>query len=65
MTNLGRAIRRIRKSKGLTQTEVARRARVTSEYVNQLESGARDNPTLVALERIAWALRVEVKDLLR
>jgi len=65
VANIGRAIRRIRKSRGLTQTEVARRARVTSEYVNQLERHKRRNPTLVVLERIASALRVEVKDLLR
>ena len=65
MVNIGRAIRRIRKSRGLTQTEVAERAGVDQAYITMLERGKRKNPTLIVLERIADALRVELKDLLR
>lgn len=65
MVNIGRAIRRIRMSKGLTQTEVAERAGVDQAYITMLERGKRKNPTLIVLERIADALRVELRDLLR
>ena len=55
---------RLRKSKGLTKRELARRAKVTEAYVSQLESGARRNPSLPVLKRLAKALGVPVTELL-
>ena len=55
---------RLRESKGLTKRELARRAKVTEAYVSQLESGARRNPSLPVLKRLAKALGVPVTELL-
>lgn len=61
---LGDALRRLRVAKGLTQTELARRAKITSEYVSLLESHAKANPSLQVLQRLAKALGVSVAELL-
>jgi putative transcriptional regulator len=55
---------RIRKLRGeMTQAELARKARITREYVNKLEAG-RYSPTLAVLTRLARALGVPVGELL-
>lgn len=61
---LNQVIKTIRESKGLTQDEVAKKAKVTQGYVAQLESGLRKNPSLAFLKRLAKALGVTVGDLL-
>ena len=48
----------------MTKRELARRAKVTEAYVSQLESGARKNPSLPVLKRLAKALGVPVTALL-
>ena len=48
----------------MTQDEVARKANVTKPYLSQLETGARKNPSLPVLRRLARALRVPVTELL-
>ena len=57
-------LKALREKKGLSQTEIARRAGVTRFYVSQLESGLRKNPSLPVLKRIAKALGVPVTELL-
>jgi XRE family transcriptional regulator, master regulator for biofilm formation len=57
-------IRALRERKGLTQEQVARRAKVTKFYVSQLETGLRKNPSLPVLRRLAKALGVPVTELL-
>lgn len=61
---LGDVLRRLREAKGLTQTELARRAKITDEYVSMLESGAKWNPSLMVLQRLAKALGVSVGELI-
>ena len=61
---LGRLLRRIREEKGLTQDELARKARLTKPYISQIENGVRRNPSLPALQRLAKALGVPVTELL-
>jgi transcriptional regulator with XRE-family HTH domain len=61
---LGTMLRRIRDAKGLTQVDVARTAKVTKPYLSQLETGARKNPSLPVLKRLARALGVPVTELL-
>ncbi len=53
-----------RREKGLTQDELAKRAKLTKPYLSQLENGVRKNPSLPALKRIAKALGVPVTELL-
>ena len=55
----------LREKKGLTQEELAGRVGVTKAYISQLESGARKNPSLVVLKRLAKALRVPITELLK
>lgn len=54
----------LRRSKGLTQEEVAHRAAVNQTYLSDIERGKR-NPSLLVLDRIAQALAADPVDLLR
>jgi transcriptional regulator with XRE-family HTH domain len=62
---LSRVIQTLREAKGLTQRDLAAKAKVTAAYVAQLEMGARKNPSLEVLQRIAKALGVTVAELLK
>ena len=57
-------LRKLRETRGLTQVELARRARVPQGYLAQLESGVKTNPSLDVLKRLARALKVKVGELL-
>jgi len=61
---LSQVLQRLRAGKGLTQVELATKAKVTQAYVAKLESGAKTNPSLEILERLARALGVPVAELL-
>jgi transcriptional regulator with XRE-family HTH domain len=62
-TSLGNNIREIRLKKEMTQEELAHKADLDYSYINQIENGKR-NPSMEAVERIAKALGVKVKDLI-
>jgi transcriptional regulator with XRE-family HTH domain len=57
-------IRELREKKGLTQEELAFKAKVTPGYVAQLELGIRRNPSLDVVRRLARALGVRLAELL-
>jgi transcriptional regulator with XRE-family HTH domain len=57
-------LRRLRKIKGLSQEELARKARVSQPYLSQLEAGTYKNPSIEILRRLAKALGVPVTALL-
>jgi transcriptional regulator with XRE-family HTH domain len=59
---VGRNVRRLRISAGLTQAKLAERMGVDRAYVSGLELGQR-NPTVLTLWHIAQALEVNVKPL--
>ena len=61
---LDHAIRTLREKKGLTQEELAFKAKVTPGYVAQLELGLRKNPSLDVVRRLARALGVRLSELL-
>jgi transcriptional regulator with XRE-family HTH domain len=61
---LSQALRQGRAAKGWTQRELARRVKVTTPYITQLELGLRTNPSLPVLRRLAKALGVPVARLL-
>jgi XRE family transcriptional regulator, regulator of sulfur utilization len=61
---LGMKIKQRREAKGLSQEVLAKRARISREYVNRLEAGRYD-PTIGTLQRLAKALGVPVTELLR
>jgi transcriptional regulator with XRE-family HTH domain len=56
-------LKRCREAKGMSQAALARRAKITREYVNKLEAGRYD-PTVGVLQRLAKALGVPVSELL-
>jgi len=61
---LSQVIRDLREKKGLTQEELAFKAKVTLGYVAQLELGLRKNPSLDVVRRLARALGVRLTELL-
>jgi len=63
MKPLGPQIQQLRRRRGLTQAELAKRADLSRIYIAKLESGDRVAPSLAVLERIARALggRLQVK----
>lgn len=60
---MGQRLRRLREARGLTQADLAKKARITREYVVRLEAGCYD-PTLSVSARLAKALGVPVTRLL-
>ena len=61
---LGRRIRALRKSKGLTQEELGKASKVNYKFLGSLERGLQ-NPSTVTLEKIATALKVDLMELFR
>lgn len=61
--NLGRAIKLCRSQKGMTQTELARRAGISLAYLSVIEQNKRDS-TMSVVESIARALGVPMNILL-
>jgi transcriptional regulator with XRE-family HTH domain len=57
-------LKKIRQERGFTQAALAEKVSVTREYITMLESGAKKNPSLALLKRLAKALTVKVGELL-
>jgi transcriptional regulator with XRE-family HTH domain len=57
-------LRELREKKGWSQAKLAEQVGVSDAYVAQLETGARKNPSLEILKRLARALGVPVTELL-
>jgi transcriptional regulator with XRE-family HTH domain len=60
---IGMKLKRLREAKGLSQAVLARRSKITREYVNKIEAGRHD-PTVGVLQRLTKALGVPVTALL-
>lgn len=60
---VGRNVRRLRRTAGLTQEQLAFEARIDLTYVGGIERGRR-NPSLLVMTRIAAALKADPVDLL-
>ncbi|MBW8348406.1 helix-turn-helix domain-containing protein [Bacillus sp. IITD106] len=61
---IGTNIYEIRKSKGLTLTEVADRAGIAKSYLSNIERSVNKNPSINVVEKIAKVLDVDVRILL-
>jgi transcriptional regulator with XRE-family HTH domain len=59
---LGRAIKRLRTDRGLSQEEVGLRAEIHPTWISHIESG-RNNPAWGSVRRIAAALEVKLSEL--
>jgi len=60
---LATTLKQLRAAKGLSQADLAQKAKLTREHVNRLEAG-RHGPTLAVLQRLSKALGVPVTRLL-
>ena len=57
-------LKALRRQQGLTQTALAKKARISREYLARLEIGQQD-PTLGTMTKLAKALKVRVVGLLQ
>ena len=62
---IGRMLKTVRTSKGMTLRELAEEAEVPHGYLSELERGKKTNPSLAVLQRLAKALGVKLEDLVR
>jgi len=58
------AIRHAREAQGLSQLELAKRAKVAQGYISDLEAGRKKNAGIEVLKRLAKALGMPVTALL-
>lgn len=63
LIKFGNKVRELRKSKEISQEELAHRADLHRTYIGMIER-AEKNITLLNIEKLANALQVEIKDLL-
>ena len=61
---MGNKIKEVRKSKGITQKELAAKLGVTPQAVSQFERSDSDRFTIATLQNIATALECKVDDLI-
>ncbi len=57
-------MRRLRRAKGWTQMDLAKKSDLTQAFISQLEAGLQKNPGVASLLRIAKALGVTLEELL-
>ena len=62
---MGRRIKRLRTQRGLTQTQLATKARITQGMIAQLEAGFRQSVDVHIAVRIARALGTTAEALVR
>lgn len=61
-TELGYRIKQFMQQRGMTQSQLAEKARVSANYISKIEQGI-VNPPIRTLARIASALGVTIDDL--
>ena len=61
---LGKNLKRIRTTKGISQGDIARSLEVNRGFISNIENG-KTNPTLATIARLATAVRVSVDELLK
>ena len=60
-TLFGKRVRALRKNKGLSQEELAEKTDISSKYLSRVEMG-QHFPSIDTLDKLANALKVELKD---
>ncbi len=61
---IGAKVKRLRKEKGLSLSELAERADIAKSYLSNLERDIQTNPSINVLEKIATVLNVPVEHIL-
>jgi len=65
MSSITKNLRKLRKSKGFSQEKLARLADVANNTIVKIEAGKNQNPTFDTLKKIAEALGVSIKELIK
>lgn len=63
MTTIGERLKELRTAKGLTQSELGRRAEVGKSQISRYEAGV-VHPSVATMYRLAYAFGVEVSELI-
>jgi transcriptional regulator with XRE-family HTH domain len=63
LSTFGRSLRSSRKQRGLSQEDLAEAAKLSRNYISDIERGVR-NPSLLALVGLSRALRLPLRDML-
>lgn len=63
--NLGSKIQKLRKEKGMSQDELARKADIPYTTLTKIEIGVIKKPSVYAVAKIAGALDIDINDLLK
>lgn len=61
---IGKNIYDLRKSRGLSLTELSERSSISKSYLSNIERNLNKNPSIQILEKIALVLKVDVKALI-
>lgn len=61
---LGPKLRKLRKRRGLSQEDLARRCGLLREYIARIEIGAVASPRIETRRKLAKALKVSITELL-
>jgi transcriptional regulator with XRE-family HTH domain len=61
---VGKNVRRLRTSAGVTQEVLAEKTGLSSVYISEIERGRR-NPSILVMAEIAHALGADVRELLK
>jgi transcriptional regulator with XRE-family HTH domain len=59
----GPALRRARRRRGLTQQQVAARAKLSQSFLSELETGQRGRPSFALIARLAKVLGIDLDEL--
>lgn len=63
--NLGQKIQKLRREKGLSQDELARKADIPYTTLTKIEIGVIKKPSIFAVAKIAEALDIDINDLIK
>lgn len=61
---IGNRIQQLRKSKGLSLSELAERAGIAKSYLSNVERNIQSNPSIQFLEKVSEVLKVPVESLI-
>lgn len=61
---IGKNIAELRKTKGMTLSQLAKRSNVSKSYLSNIERNVNQNPSIAVLEKIAVVLGVDVNFLI-
>lgn len=62
INRVGKTLKKVRKSMGLTQAQVAKKVGISSNYYSMIERGEKENPGTNIMTKIAKVLKLQASD---